>query len=90
MKIWYRLGLIGLAGVTHASPDQVTFFEKHIRPVLSEHCYECHNSLPKRRVDWLSTGKSRYWPEAIVGQSWCLGRRRGAVCCRSCDTPIRM
>lgn len=25
------------------SSDQLEFFEKHIRPVLVEHCYECHS-----------------------------------------------
>jgi hypothetical protein len=27
-----------------ASPDQVDLFEKHIRPVLAEHCYKCHSA----------------------------------------------
>ena len=27
-----------------ASPEQFTFFEKNIRPVLVEHCYRCHSS----------------------------------------------
>lgn len=29
-------------------PDQIAFFEKHIRPVLVEHCYECHASDSKK------------------------------------------
>ena len=28
---------------TNASPEQVAFFESRIRPVLVEHCYECHS-----------------------------------------------
>ncbi|MFM7604516.1 MAG: c-type cytochrome domain-containing protein [Prosthecobacter sp.] len=34
------------AGNAHAglSTDQLNFFEKHIRPVLVEHCYKCHSS----------------------------------------------
>ena len=36
--------------------EQVEFFEKNIRPVLAEHCYECHNSSDKAKgglaLDW--------------------------------------
>ncbi len=31
-----------LADEQAASPEQLEFFEKKIRPVLIEHCYECH------------------------------------------------
>jgi len=31
-----------------AMPEQTEFFEKKIRPVLSQHCYSCHNSLEKQ------------------------------------------
>jgi hypothetical protein len=27
-----------------AAPEGIDFFEKHIRPVLVEHCYECHSA----------------------------------------------
>jgi hypothetical protein len=30
------------------STDQVDFFEKKIRPLLVEHCYECHSSTSKK------------------------------------------
>ena len=50
---------IGLASVSlEASPtaEQVEFFEKNIRPVLAERCYECHNSSDKAKgglaLDW--------------------------------------
>ena len=29
-------------------PEQIAFFESKIRPVLSEHCYECHSSQAKK------------------------------------------
>lgn len=29
-------------GAADLSPEQITFFETKIRPVLSESCYECH------------------------------------------------
>jgi hypothetical protein len=28
--------------------DQLAFFEQKIRPVLAEHCYECHSSESKK------------------------------------------
>ena len=40
---WVAFGL-------NAAPtaEQVEFFEKKIRPVLAEHCYECHSVNAKR------------------------------------------
>lgn len=31
--------------------EEVEFFEKKIRPVLAESCYECHNSIDKKKGD---------------------------------------
>jgi len=31
-----------------SDPDGVAFFEKHIRPLLFEHCYKCHSSQEKK------------------------------------------
>ncbi len=31
-----------------ASPSDIAFFEKHIRPALSAHCYECHSAGAKK------------------------------------------
>jgi len=33
------------ASATELPAEQIEFFEAKIRPVLIEHCYECHNSL---------------------------------------------
>jgi mono/diheme cytochrome c family protein len=30
------------------TPEQIEFFEKHIRPVLAEHCYACHGPQKQR------------------------------------------
>ena len=42
-----------IATACHAQSDlaarDVEFFEKKIRPVLAESCYECHNSLDKKK-----------------------------------------
>ena len=34
--------------VTALTPEHTEFFEKRIRPVLVEHCYECHSSGAKK------------------------------------------
>ncbi len=41
-------GFCGTAVATTPTAEQVEFFEKKIRPVLAQHCYECHNSLKKQ------------------------------------------
>ena len=33
------------------NPSDLEFFENRIRPVLAEHCYECHNSVNKAKGD---------------------------------------
>ena len=39
---------MGLCPVTaQLSEDEIKFFETKIRPVLAEHCYECHGKDPK-------------------------------------------
>ena len=46
------LGLSVLAQFVLANnPAEVEFFENKIRPVLAEHCYECHNSVNKAKGD---------------------------------------
>ena len=49
MRLIRSLVLVGLilAGTTSRaeetfSPEQVEFFESHIRPLLVEHCQKCH------------------------------------------------
>jgi hypothetical protein len=38
-----------LAGAAPAaSPPDIAFFEKHIRPILVEQCYECHSATSKK------------------------------------------
>jgi hypothetical protein len=36
------------AGEAPATPDQITFFEKNIRPVLVKECYSCHATAAKK------------------------------------------
>ncbi len=35
--------ILPVAGAPKISPEELTFFEKRIRPVLVKHCYECHS-----------------------------------------------
>lgn len=39
------LGLLGAAqAVASPTPEQIAFFETKIRPVLAQHCYQCHSA----------------------------------------------
>ena len=59
-----------------ASAEQVEFFESRIRPVLAEHCYECHNSVGNAAgdlaVDYrggLLKGGRGALPSSLVGRN---------------------
>jgi len=43
-----RIG--GAAAASELPPEQVEFFEKHIRPILAQECYECHNSRDEAKA----------------------------------------
>jgi len=68
--------LISTLPVIGAEADEgINFFEKEIRPLLSEHCYECHSANNKKlkggllldsREGILSGGDSG--PAAVVGE----------------------
>ena len=42
------LAMPSLAVAAGISPDQLTFFEKNIRPVLVEQCYKCHSAKSEK------------------------------------------
>jgi hypothetical protein len=52
VEIWLGSGpvpaLEAAKFATTPSPEQVEFFEKRIRPVLVESCYECHSATAKK------------------------------------------
>jgi hypothetical protein len=58
--------LPALSGPAQNQPDGVEFFEKKIRPLLAEHCYECHSAGKKTkgglnldsREGWMKGGDS--------------------------------
>ncbi len=53
----FRVAVLGLIGgaLFAASPEQIEFFEKKIRPLLADKCYACHSSstmaLAELRLD---------------------------------------
>lgn len=65
-KITFCLALsLTLVGTADAEDSPTDFFEKHIRPILVTHCYECHGpdeASGKLRLDtkagWLRGGES--------------------------------
>ena len=60
------LALASSLGVARAADEGVEFFEKKIRPLLAEQCYECHSASRKTkgglsldsREGWLKGGDS--------------------------------
>ncbi len=43
------LSLTGLAWAQKPSPEKIEFFEKRIRPILAQDCYECHRTGGKKK-----------------------------------------
>src|SRR6516225_11072721 len=41
-------GVVGTGAAVPSDLAQLDFFEKKIRPVLSEQCYECHSATAKK------------------------------------------
>jgi len=60
------VGGLLLPATAQNQPDGVEFFEKKIRPLLAEHCYECHSAGKKTkgglnldsREGWMKGGDS--------------------------------
>lgn len=46
------------AGLT---AEQTTFFEKHIRPLLAQHCYQCHSADAKNVKGGLRLDTAAHW-----------------------------
>jgi len=67
------LALAFTTSSTAASPleqESYTYFEKHIRPILVEHCYECHSEEAGKR-------KGGLWLDRKAG--WEIGGDSGAA-----------
>ena len=44
----FIFGIQLIPGAENFTPGSLEFFEKKIRPVLAEHCFECHSSDSKK------------------------------------------
>jgi len=57
------LGLfpVARAGAAPISPEKAQFFEQKIRPLLSEHCYECHSARAKKVKGGLLLDTKKGW-----------------------------
>ena len=50
-KIALVLLSVSMADAEQLSTTQIEFFENKIRPILAENCYDCHNSVDKKKGD---------------------------------------
>jgi len=46
--IWLAFAALLWSGSGRAAEPEIEFFEKRIRPILVQHCYECHSTEAKR------------------------------------------
>ena len=60
-EIYLLILLFSCQAVGAIPPEQVEFFESKIRAVLAESCYECHNSVNKKKAGRLLEGQT--WDE---------------------------
>ena len=48
-RVFPFVGAFAATGLTAAdSPESIAYFEKKVRPILVEHCYECHSADAKK------------------------------------------
>ena len=50
--ILFFIALSLLAAAEALAQDRIDFFEKKIRPVLAERCYQCHSAEAARKFRW--------------------------------------
>src|SRR6266542_1193340 len=46
--IWFLSSSTASAQANRGTPEQIAFFEQRIRPLLVNHCYECHSRSAKK------------------------------------------
>ncbi len=65
----------GLAAETDAQRAALQFFEKEVRPVLANRCYECHGEKKQKgrlRMDHIALYQGR---RRLAGRRWCRAIR---------------
>ena len=78
--------LLLLASAIHARtlpPDQVEFFEQHIRPVLAQECYECHSTAGKRKGGLLLDSREGWMHGGDAGEAIIPGNPRESLLLQS-------
>tara|TARA_B100002019_G_scaffold250124_1_gene229847 strand:- start:1228 stop:4452 length:3225 start_codon:yes stop_codon:yes gene_type:complete len=51
----------------HLTPEQTEFFEAKVRPILAEHCYDCHSNQAKKLKGKLFLDSKWGWATGGVG-----------------------
>lgn len=57
----FAVGPLGAAEAAPLSEDDHQFFEKQIRPLLAEHCYQCHSDRAERLKGGLRLDSAAAW-----------------------------
>ena len=76
------LGLSATFVLGAPTPTQLEFFEKNIRPVLAEHCYECHNSGGKAKGDLALDWRGGWMAGGDNGPLFTSGKPEGSLLLR--------
>lgn len=80
----FSLGLVLSATCVLGAPTaaQLEFFEKNIRPVLVERCYECHNSGGKAKGDLVLDWRGGWMAGGDSGLLFTPGKPEGSLLLR--------
>ncbi len=58
---WILASLAGSPTIASEGPGDVAFFEKEVRPILSENCYQCHSEEAGKRKGGLWLDRREGW-----------------------------
>ena len=75
--------ICNLSHAQESSSDKMEFFERKIRPVLVEHCYECHNSADTAESDLAVDFRNGLLNGGVSGASVVLGEPNDSLLLRA-------